>query len=292
MLVYGSYIGDEENLPLLGGLVTVVDISIAVLAGFLVLPAMYVALHNGVEIFNEAGALISEDTLIFTVLPELFATMGMAGIVVSFVFFMLMSIAALTSSISMLEVPVAYTIEEHGISRKVASTAIGTAIAAFSTVSGIGELNNSFDGFAQSMQSDQALSGSALVGRSVLVPSSLGNLAVDGNIEGQINVPGGVSDLKVQIFTESGVPVRTLAIGPASGYANFNWDGSDDDGQALPAGVYQYRASGTVAGDNTIFATATVAKVDSVLVGNGSQGLTINLAGIGSVPFSEVQEII
>jgi NSS family neurotransmitter:Na+ symporter len=134
MLVYGSYIGDEENLPLLGGLVTVVDISIAVLAGFLVLPAMYVALHNGVEIFNEAGALISEDTLIFTVLPELFATMGMAGIVVSFVFFMLMSIAALTSSISMLEVPVAYTIEEHGISRKVASTAIGTAIAAFSTV--------------------------------------------------------------------------------------------------------------------------------------------------------------
>jgi len=165
-------------------------------------------------------------------------------------------------------------------------------IAAFSTVSGIGELNNSFDGFAQSMQSDQALSGSALVGRSVLVPSSLGNLAVDGNIEGQINVPGGVSDLKVQIFTESGVPVRTLAIGPASGYANFNWDGSDDDGQALPAGVYQYRASGTVAGDNTIFATATVAKVDSVLVGNGSQGLTINLAGIGSVPFSEVQEII
>ena len=45
-------------------------------------------------------------------------------------------------------------------------------------------------------------------------------------------------------------------------------------------------------GDNTAFATATVAKVDSVLVGSGSQGLTINLAGIGSVPFSEVQEII
>jgi len=35
-----------------------------------------------------------------------------------------------------------------------------------------------------------------------------------------------------------------------------------------------------------------MAKVDSVLVGSGGQGLTINLAGIGSVPFSEVQEII
>jgi NSS family neurotransmitter:Na+ symporter len=134
MLVYGSYIGDEENLPLLGGMVTLVDISIAVLAGFLVLPAMYVALHNGVEIFNAAGDLISEDTLIFTVLPELFATMGLAGIVVSFTFFLLMGIAALTSSISMLEVPVAYTIEEHGVSRKTAAVAIGAAIAVVSTL--------------------------------------------------------------------------------------------------------------------------------------------------------------
>ena len=81
-------------------------------------------------------------------------------------------------------------------------------------------------------------------------------------------------------------------MGPAAGYTNFAWDGLDNDGQALPSGTYQYKASGTVNGDNTAFATATVAKVDSVLVGSGSQGLTINLAGIGSVPFSEVQEII
>ena len=118
MLIYGSYISDKENLPVLGGMVTVVDISIAVLAGFLVLPAMYVAQHNGVEIFTASGALISEDTLIFTVLPELFTTMGIAGIVVSFTFFFLMAIAALTSSISMLEVPVAYVIEEHGRGQK------------------------------------------------------------------------------------------------------------------------------------------------------------------------------
>ncbi len=134
MLVYGSYISDKENLPLLGGMVTIVDISIAVLAGFLVLPAMYVAQHNGVEIFGAGGALISEDTLIFTVLPELFNTMGLAGIVVSFAFFFLMSIAALTSSISMLEVPVSYAIEDHGIGRKTAAIMIGGVIACFATV--------------------------------------------------------------------------------------------------------------------------------------------------------------
>jgi neurotransmitter:Na+ symporter, NSS family len=129
MLVYGSYISDEENLPALGGIVTLVDISIAVLAGFLVLPAMYVALHNGVEIFNASGALISEDTLIFTVLPALFETMGTTGMLVSLAFFALMTIAALTSSISMLEVPVAYAIESHGVARHRAVLAIGTVIA-------------------------------------------------------------------------------------------------------------------------------------------------------------------
>ncbi len=134
MLIYGSYISDKENLPVLGGLVTLVDIAIAVISGFLVIPAMYVALHNGVEIFDSAGSLISEDTLIFTVLPELFSTMGTAGIVVSITFFFLMAIAALTSSISMLEVPVAYTIEEHGISRNKAVVGIGAAITASSTI--------------------------------------------------------------------------------------------------------------------------------------------------------------
>ena len=134
MLIYGSYISDAENLPVVGCLVTLVDISIAVLAGFLVLPAMYVALHNGVEIFTPAGQLISEDTLIFTVLPELFVTMGLAGTIVSFIFFFLMGIAALTSSISMLEVPVAYVIEEHGVPRKAAAWVIGGSIALFSVV--------------------------------------------------------------------------------------------------------------------------------------------------------------
>lgn len=134
MLIYGSYISDEENLPVAGGLVTAVDIGIAVLAGFLVLPAMYVALNNGVEIFAANGSLLSEDTLIFTVLPELFSNMGVAGGVVSLTFFFLMSIAALTSSISMLEVPVAYTIENHGVKRFKAVSVIGAVIAGVSLV--------------------------------------------------------------------------------------------------------------------------------------------------------------
>ena len=165
-------------------------------------------------------------------------------------------------------------------------------IAAFGTVSGIGDLQKSFEGFAKSMQSDQALQGSSLVGRSVLVPSSIGTMSAEGGLKGQINVAEPVSDLQVRIYKEVGVPVRTIEMGQASGYTNFVWDGFSDNGEALPPGLYQFKATGTIDGDSTAFATATVAKVESVLVGSGSQGLTMNLAGIGSVPFSEAQEII
>ena len=132
MLIYGSYLSDRENIPRVGAQVALVDIGIAVLAGFLILPAMYVADARGVAIFNSSGGLLSEDTLIFTVLPALFETMDGIGVVLATAFFVLMSIAALTSSISMLEVPVAYLIERHGLTRHRATFLTGACIAAFS----------------------------------------------------------------------------------------------------------------------------------------------------------------
>ena len=134
MLIYGSYLSDSENVPGVGAQVALLDVGIAVLAGFLILPAMYVADARGVAIFNDAGGLLSEDTLIFTVLPALFDTIDGLGIWLAMAFFLLMSIAALTSSISMLEVPVAYLIERHGRSRQSATVMAGGAIAAFSAL--------------------------------------------------------------------------------------------------------------------------------------------------------------
>ena len=118
MLVYGSYVSKQENLPVIGASVALVDIGVAIIAGMLIIPAMYVALNNGVEIFAADGALIAGDKLIFTVLPALFDTIGSVGLFVALAFFALMVIAAVTSSISMLEVPVAYLVESRGLVRK------------------------------------------------------------------------------------------------------------------------------------------------------------------------------
>ena len=133
MLVYGSYISDEEHLPTIGAQVALIDVGIAVLAGFLILPAMYVAAERGVEIFGPGATLLSEDTLIFSVLPELFATLGGTGIALATAFFFLMSVAALTSSISMLEVPVAFLVERFQWSRRRAASVAGANIMLLST---------------------------------------------------------------------------------------------------------------------------------------------------------------
>jgi len=132
MLVYGSYISDEENLPRLGATLTVIDTGIAFTAGLLILPAMFVAQHAGTEIYNAAGELIAGPGLIFSVLPAVFDSMGAAGSFVAVAFFLLMSIAALTSSISMLEVPVSYIVERFNVGRTKATILTGSSILAFS----------------------------------------------------------------------------------------------------------------------------------------------------------------
>ncbi len=132
MLIYGSYISSDENLPTVGSLVALLDVGIAVMAGMLILPAMYVALANGVPIYDEAGGLIAGPGLIVSVLPALFSTMGFVGLFVAIAFFALMTIASLTSSISMLEVPVAYGVEHHGVERRKAAIIIGLLITVIS----------------------------------------------------------------------------------------------------------------------------------------------------------------
>ncbi len=125
MLVYGSYLSEKENLPSLGATVTLVDSGVAFIAGLLILPAIYVAQAHGADIFDAEGNLYAGPNLIFQVLPALFDSMGTIGLGVALAFFTLMSIAALTSSISMLEVPVSLAAEETDLGRPKATLLIG-----------------------------------------------------------------------------------------------------------------------------------------------------------------------
>ncbi len=134
MLVYGSYIRKDENLPVIGALVTLTDIGIAFMAGFLIIPAMFVAQASGVEIYAADGSLIAGSNIAFQVLPGLFDSLGVVGPFFSLIFFALMTIAALTSSISMLEVPVAHAVDDLKMERKKSTLIFGFSIMLISII--------------------------------------------------------------------------------------------------------------------------------------------------------------
>ena len=136
LITYGSYLNRKQNLVESAAYVTLFDIAIAVIAGLLIIPAMYVAQSSGVSIFDpKTGTLFSSTTLVFDVLPQMFDTLGgWLGVLLGFIFFILLGLAALTSSISLLEVPVSYVIDEFSVRRKTAAWGVGGLVSILAVI--------------------------------------------------------------------------------------------------------------------------------------------------------------
>jgi len=117
MITYGSYLSKNENIPGSTGWVVGLDTLAAFLAGFAIFPAVFV---YGFSPSSGAG-------LAFMTLPAVFANMP-AGSIFGALFFLLLSIAALTSAISLLEVVASWVIDEKGWTRKKAALILGAAI--------------------------------------------------------------------------------------------------------------------------------------------------------------------
>ena len=107
MITYGSYLRAQENVPSSALTVVLLDSSVAILAGLMIIPAVFAAGLN-----PSAGP-----GLTFITLPAVFAQMP-AGTFFGVLFFVLLSIAALTSAVSILEPMIAYFVDEHKINRR------------------------------------------------------------------------------------------------------------------------------------------------------------------------------
>jgi NSS family neurotransmitter:Na+ symporter len=127
MMVYGSYMKKDQDIGKLVLSIAALDVFIAFIAGLLIIPALFVALHHGQQVF-ENGKLIGQGQLIFQILPSLFSKFGVIGLLLTFALFTLLSIAALTSTISSTEVVVAYLVEAKNISRKYATNGVSLLV--------------------------------------------------------------------------------------------------------------------------------------------------------------------
>jgi flagellar basal-body rod modification protein FlgD len=166
-------------------------------------------------------------------------------------------------------------------------------LASLSEVQGITQLNTSFSGLSNSMVSSQALQASSLLGHQALVSSSTASLATaGGTITGAVAVPQTTSGVTLNISNSAGVLVQQINLGAqSSGLANFSWNGKQGDGSQAPAGQYTLTAQVAGVASGTAVGTYVNGTVQSVTMGAGTTGLTLNVAGLGSVPFSSVQQI-
>lgn len=109
IITYGSYVNKNENIVTSAVFITLADVGIAFIAGLMMFPFVF---SQGLETTGGAG-------LIFQTLPGVFESLGpKLGIFIGAFFFLLLSFAALTSTVSLLEVPVSYMVDEHKVPRK------------------------------------------------------------------------------------------------------------------------------------------------------------------------------
>ncbi len=133
MITYGSYLPKNSNIVSSGVWVGFMDAAVALLAGFMIFPAVFA--------FGKDPA--SGPALVFEVLPDVFNAMPGGAIIGGF-FFLLLLVAALTSSVSMLEVPASYFMDEKKWSRKKAAWTVGILLFVVGVPSALSKGGNAF----------------------------------------------------------------------------------------------------------------------------------------------------
>lgn len=126
LITYASYFGKKTNLQQTALSVTILDSLVAVLSGIIIFPAVF-----SFGITPSAGP-----ELVFITLPNVFQHLPM-GILWSVVFYLLLAIAALTSTISLHEVATAYVHEEHNFTRKRAAYLVSAGVMVLGVISSL-----------------------------------------------------------------------------------------------------------------------------------------------------------
>jgi NSS family neurotransmitter:Na+ symporter len=124
MITYGSYLSRQDSVPRAAAMVCILDTMIAFMACIIMFSIIF-----GVPEAERSATFSQSSTILFTTLPRLFYELP-GGTFLSPVFYLLVAMAALTSTISLLEVVVAYFIDRLGFQRRLATLVVGGLIFA------------------------------------------------------------------------------------------------------------------------------------------------------------------
>ena len=154
IITYGSYLPKRDNLAASGVMVASLDTLIAIMAGFAIFPAVFAF---GLSPDQGEGLVFRSLTNIFNIMP--------LGVFFGALFFFLLTVAALTSGISLLEVVTAYFVDEKKWSRPKAAYLIGSVIfllgipsaLSFGVLSGFRLTGRNFFGLIENLSNNYML---------------------------------------------------------------------------------------------------------------------------------------
>jgi flagellar basal-body rod modification protein FlgD len=162
-----------------------------------------------------------------------------------------------------------------------------------SEVGSMQSMQTSLSGLQTSLQSTQMANGTALLGQTVLAPSTTATLdASGGSLTGAVAAASGATSVTVKITNSSGALINSFQVAPAtSGLTNFTWNGTTSTGAAAPAGQYAIAATSSDGTTSTTLSPLIAAKVTSVTVDSSTQALDVTTEN-GTVPLSSVVSIL
>jgi flagellar basal-body rod modification protein FlgD len=167
---------------------------------------------------------------------------------------------------------------------------VTSELAQISTVSGIDKLNTTITQMTQSLLAAQQVQASSLIGHGILSAGS-GLVLQNSSAAGGVSLDQAADHVTVKIFDANGKLVRTLDLGAAkAGVTDFTWDGLRDDGGKASDGAYTFQVAAAQGSASVNAQALALGLVQSVTL--GSQGLTLNAAGLGAVAMTDVKQIL
>lgn len=159
----------------------------------------------------------------------------------------------------------------------------------FSSLERLTSISEQLENMATSLTSNQALSASTLVGKSVLMDGSKTKVSESMDaVQLRVSMPNGSESSTIKVFDESNKLVRSANL--SSG--DFKWDKKDDDGNILPPGEYRFAATSVNdKGEVSELRTMLPTRIQGVTI-NGENGTVLNVENHGKIKLTTELEII
>jgi len=167
---------------------------------------------------------------------------------------------------------------------------VTSQMAQLNTVTGINNLNSTMEGVAASINANQTVQATSMLGRAVLTEGN--DLALkDGKATGSMELNQTVDVLRVKVLDAGANVVRTLELGAQSkGVHEFEWDGKAEDGSNLPAGNYKFEIESTAAGKAASVTALNLSLVQGIR-NAGADGTKLLTSTGREISFADIKQV-